>query len=39
MHKPQDFDERKVDDDFSFAEEVSTEDIDRIEATVDDLPL
>ena len=38
-HEPEDAGEREVDGDFSFAEEVSTEDLERGEVTADDLPL
>ncbi|MEK7650185.1 MAG: hypothetical protein AAB367_04495 [Patescibacteria group bacterium] len=38
-HEPQGFDEREVDGDFSFAEELATEDLERTDATADDLPL
>ncbi len=38
-HEPIDFEDREVDGDFFFAEEVSAEDLERGEVTADDLPL
>jgi hypothetical protein len=38
-HEPMDFEDREVDGDFFFAEEVSTEDLERGEVSADDLPL
>ncbi|MEK7630556.1 MAG: hypothetical protein AAB417_00805 [Patescibacteria group bacterium] len=38
-HEPEDAGAREVDGDFFFAEEVLAEDLERVEATADDLPL
>lgn len=38
-HEPNDFEDREVDGDFFFAEEIATEDLERTDATADDLPL
>jgi|GEM_PF-4265508 len=38
-HEPEDASDREVDGDFFFSEEASTEDLEKVEATADDLPL